>query len=141
MKKIVSLVLVLIMVLSFSSIALAASPTGGTTTGGTTAGGAPAKVVEVKGASAEGKAALEAAVAEELKGKLAEGESTEVVAAFSCAEKGRIVSDVVQQLWPAVESGQVGPVVDRVLPLAEAAEAHRLLEQGDVIGKVVLQVR
>lgn len=93
MKKIVSLVLVLIMVLSFSSIALAASPTGGTTTGGTTAGGAPAKVVEVKGASAEGKAALEAAVTEELKGKLAEGESTEVVASFSCAEKGRIVAN------------------------------------------------
>ena len=57
------------------------------------------------------------------------------------AEKGRIVSEVVQHLWPAVESGQVGPVVDRVLPVSDAAEAHRLLQQGDVVGKVVLQVR
>ena len=57
------------------------------------------------------------------------------------AEKGRIVSEVVQHLWPAVESGQVGPVVDRVLPVSDADEAHRLLEQGDVVGKVVLQVR
>jgi NADPH:quinone reductase-like Zn-dependent oxidoreductase len=32
-------------------------------------------------------------------------------------------------------------VVDRVLPLLEAAQAHRVLEQGSVVGKVVLQVR
>ena len=57
------------------------------------------------------------------------------------AEKGRIVSDVVQHLWPVVDSGQVEPVVDRVLPLSDAPEAHRRLEQGDVVGKVVLQVR
>lgn len=58
----------------------------------------------------------------------------------SPADKARVVEQVARNVWPAVESGRVRPVVDRVLPLHEAAEAHRLLEQGSVVGKVVLQV-
>jgi NADPH:quinone reductase-like Zn-dependent oxidoreductase len=41
-------------------------------------------------------------------------------------------------VWPLLASGKVRPIVARVLPLAEAAEAHRLLEAGEIIGKVVL---
>jgi putative PIG3 family NAD(P)H quinone oxidoreductase len=58
----------------------------------------------------------------------------------SAAAKAEIVSEVATQLWPAVAEGAVRPVVDRVLPWQQAAEAHRLLERGETIGKVVLQV-
>lgn len=55
-------------------------------------------------------------------------------------QKGAIVAAVVEHVWPAVATGQVRPVVDRVLPWTEGAEAHRVLERGDNIGKVLLQV-
>ncbi|MFI2607943.1 NAD(P)H-quinone oxidoreductase [Kitasatospora sp. NPDC018619] len=56
------------------------------------------------------------------------------------AEKAAIVAAVREHVWPLVESGVVRPVVDRVLPLAEVAEAHRVLERGEQVGKVVLRV-
>ena len=58
----------------------------------------------------------------------------------SVVAKAEIVSEVATQLWPAVAEGAVRPVVDRVVPWQQAAEAHRLLERGESIGKVVLQV-
>jgi putative PIG3 family NAD(P)H quinone oxidoreductase len=54
------------------------------------------------------------------------------------AEKAAIVAAVREHVWPAVEAGQVRPVVDRVLPLDEAAQAHRVLESSAHIGKIVL---
>ena len=56
----------------------------------------------------------------------------------SVEEKGAIARELEAQVWPLLAAGKVAPVVDRVLPLAAAAEAHRLLEAGEVIGKVVL---
>jgi NADPH:quinone reductase-like Zn-dependent oxidoreductase len=53
-------------------------------------------------------------------------------------EKAAIVASVRENVWPLLESGAVRPVVDRVLPMAEAAEAHRVLEAGEAFGKVVL---
>lgn len=57
------------------------------------------------------------------------------------AEKAVIVAAVREHVWPLVARGQVRPVVDRVLPLAEVAEAHRVVEASEHVGKVVLQVR
>jgi NADPH2:quinone reductase len=53
-------------------------------------------------------------------------------------EKGAIARDLEQHVWPLLASGIVGPVVHATYPLANAAEAHRVLEAGEVIGKIVL---
>jgi len=53
-------------------------------------------------------------------------------------EKAAIVAAVREHVWPLLESGQVKPVVHRAFPLAQAADAHRLLEAGANIGKVLL---
>ncbi|TDU05161.1 putative PIG3 family NAD(P)H quinone oxidoreductase [Streptomyces sp. 846.5] len=55
-------------------------------------------------------------------------------------EKAAIVASVREHVWPLFESGTVKPVVDRVIPLADAAEAHRLMESSTHIGKILLQV-
>ncbi|MCO6007430.1 NAD(P)H-quinone oxidoreductase [Actinoallomurus purpureus] len=55
-------------------------------------------------------------------------------------EKAQIVAAVREHVWPLVESGAVRPVVDRTLPMAEAAEAHRVMEDGGHVGKIVLTV-
>ena len=57
------------------------------------------------------------------------------------AEKGGIAAALEREVWPLLESGRVRPVVDRIFPLADAPAAHRALETGDVVGKVVLRVR
>jgi putative PIG3 family NAD(P)H quinone oxidoreductase len=56
------------------------------------------------------------------------------------AEKAAIVAAVREHVWPLVEAGRVRPVVHARLPLAEAAAAHRLLEESSHVGKVVLTV-
>ncbi|MFC4005049.1 NAD(P)H-quinone oxidoreductase [Prauserella oleivorans] len=56
-------------------------------------------------------------------------------------QKGAIVADVRERLWPLVAEGTVQPVIDQVLPLADAAEAHRALEEGGVFGKVLLTAK
>jgi putative PIG3 family NAD(P)H quinone oxidoreductase len=54
-------------------------------------------------------------------------------------QKAAIVAAVREHVWPLVASGQVRPVIDRVLPLDEAAEAHRVLEASTHVGKVLLR--
>jgi putative PIG3 family NAD(P)H quinone oxidoreductase len=53
-------------------------------------------------------------------------------------EKAEIVAAVHQRVWPWVGAGQVRPVIDRVLPMTEVAEAHRVVEASEHVGKVVL---
>ncbi|MER5768898.1 NAD(P)H-quinone oxidoreductase [Streptomyces sp. NPDC001985] len=53
-------------------------------------------------------------------------------------EKAAIVAAVREHVWPLIESGRVRPVVDRRMELRDAAEAHRYLESGGHIGKVLL---
>lgn len=54
------------------------------------------------------------------------------------AEKGLIAAALEREVWPLLASGKIKPVVDRAFPLAQAADAHRALESGQVFGKVVL---
>ncbi len=54
------------------------------------------------------------------------------------AQKAAIVAAVRREVWPAIESGEVRPVVDRVLPITEAATAHRVVEASEHVGKVLL---
>jgi len=56
------------------------------------------------------------------------------------AEKARIVSAFRERFGSALTAGRLHSVVDRVLPLAEAGEAHRLMKSGAHFGKIVLRV-
>ncbi len=55
-------------------------------------------------------------------------------------EKGGIARALEASVWPLIERREVGPVVHAEFPLARAADAHRELESGRVIGKLVLVV-
>ncbi|MFK3982458.1 NAD(P)H-quinone oxidoreductase [Micromonospora sp. NPDC050397] len=55
-------------------------------------------------------------------------------------EKAAIVRGVREEIWPLVESGAIRPVVDRRLPITAAAQAHRLLEESNHLGKLLLTV-
>lgn len=54
------------------------------------------------------------------------------------SEKAEIVRGVREQVWPLIESGAVRPVVHARAKLADAADAHRLVETSDHLGKVLL---
>ena len=54
------------------------------------------------------------------------------------AEKAAIVAAVREHVWPLVADGRVRPVIHDRLPLADAARAHRMLESGEVFGKLLL---
>ena len=60
--------------------------------------------------------------------------------AQSPGAKAAIVRATIAAVWPAIESGEVRPVIDRVLALDDAAQAHRLIESSEHIGKVLLRV-
>ncbi len=54
------------------------------------------------------------------------------------AQKAAIVRGVRDDIWPLVESGAIRVIVDSVLPMSQAGQAHRLVESGDHLGKVLL---
>jgi putative PIG3 family NAD(P)H quinone oxidoreductase len=56
-------------------------------------------------------------------------------------QKAAICAAVQEHVWPLVAAGGVRPVVDRVLPLSEVAEAHRVVEASEHVGKVLLLTR
>lgn len=58
--------------------------------------------------------------------------------ARSVEQKGAIARALETQVWPLIARGRVRPVIDLVLPLAEAAAAHRRMESGAHVGKLVL---
>jgi NADPH2:quinone reductase len=58
--------------------------------------------------------------------------------ARSVQEKGAVAAAVRANVWPLLESGAVKPVIHATFPLRAAADAHRLLESGRHIGKIVL---
>ena len=54
--------------------------------------------------------------------------------------KAMLADEISRTVWPLAESGQLRPVIDSVFPLAEADEAHRRMESGEHVGKIVLRV-
>ena len=53
-------------------------------------------------------------------------------------EKGEIRDALRREVWPLFDAGRLRPVTDRVLPLAEAGAAHRLMQESSHIGKILL---
>ena len=53
-------------------------------------------------------------------------------------EKAALVAKVRALAWPMLDDGRLRPVVHARLPLADAAAAHRLLDTGEVFGKLLL---
>jgi NADPH2:quinone reductase len=56
------------------------------------------------------------------------------------AQKGAIAAELRQKVWPVLDAGRCPPVIHATFPLAQAAEAHRLMETSQHIGKIVLSV-
>ena len=56
----------------------------------------------------------------------------------SVAEKAELLAELVERVWPKLESGEIRPSLYKVLPMSQAEEAHAILEKGENIGKVVL---
>ena len=54
------------------------------------------------------------------------------------AEKAAIVAAVADAVWPLISAGKVTPIIEEKVPMAQAADAHRLLEAGGHTGKVLL---
>ena len=54
--------------------------------------------------------------------------------------KGYLARNLREKIWPLIEAGRIKPQVYRTFALAEAAEAHRLMESSQHIGKIVLTV-
>jgi len=59
----------------------------------------------------------------------------------TAAEKGEIASALKREVWPLLERGTVKPIVYKVFPLAQASDAHRVMESSEHIGKIVLSVQ
>src|SRR6202012_3358487 len=55
------------------------------------------------------------------------------------AFKASIARNLEQHIWPLLASGKIKPVIYKVFPASEAAEAHRLMESSEHIGKIVLE--
>jgi NADPH:quinone reductase len=57
----------------------------------------------------------------------------------SVAYKGALAAQLRARVWPLLESGRIRPVIHRVFPAAQTADAHALMESGTHIGKIVLE--
>ena len=56
----------------------------------------------------------------------------------SVQDKAVIAEALRARVWPLIEAGRIAPVMDRVFPLAQAADAHRRIESAEHVGKIVL---
>ena len=54
--------------------------------------------------------------------------------------KTMVADEISRTVWPYTEGGRLKPVIDSVFPLAEAANAHRQMDSGEHVGKIVLEV-
>ena len=58
----------------------------------------------------------------------------------SVEQKSVIADELRAEVWPLLDAGRIAPVIDSSYPLADAADAHRRIDDGDHIGKIVLTV-
>jgi NADPH2:quinone reductase len=56
------------------------------------------------------------------------------------AEKAAIARGIEERVWPLIAAGKIKPVIDSTYPMANASEAHALMESSQHIGKIVLTV-
>jgi NADPH:quinone reductase-like Zn-dependent oxidoreductase len=54
------------------------------------------------------------------------------------SEKAAIVAAVRDNVWPLIDAGRVAAVIDRELPMTQAAQAHRVMAASDHVGKILL---
>jgi NADPH2:quinone reductase len=54
--------------------------------------------------------------------------------------KARITEQLLEKVWPLLDTGQIAPVMDSEFALADAAKAHSRMEGGAHIGKIVLKI-
>ena len=54
--------------------------------------------------------------------------------------KSQVAIAVKEKVWPLLEAGKIAPVISATFPLAQAADAHRLMESSAHIGKIILQI-
>jgi NADPH2:quinone reductase len=54
--------------------------------------------------------------------------------------KGQVAKSLRERIWPLIDAGRIKPVLYKTFPLAEASEAHKLMETSQHIGKIVLTV-
>jgi NADPH2:quinone reductase len=55
--------------------------------------------------------------------------------------KARILRELVENVWPKIENGEIRPTIYKILPIIQAEEAHGILERNENVGKVVLLLK
>ena len=58
----------------------------------------------------------------------------------SLAAKAAIARELLDQVWPLLNAGRIAPVIHARFALSDAAAAHRMMESGTHIGKIMLEV-
>jgi len=58
----------------------------------------------------------------------------------SAAFKSMVADEIANMVWPFMKEGRLRPVIDSTFPLAQASDAHRRMEAGEHVGKIVLEV-
>jgi putative PIG3 family NAD(P)H quinone oxidoreductase len=56
------------------------------------------------------------------------------------AKKTEIMNNLNENVWPSLESGDIKPIIDSVIPIEEVDKAHKLMESNQTFGKVILKV-
>lgn len=54
--------------------------------------------------------------------------------------KAYLLSELVKNVWPKIENGEIRPTIYKVFPIEQAQDAHAVLERSENVGKVVLKV-
>ena len=55
-------------------------------------------------------------------------------------KKTEIMNNLKENIWPSLESGDIKPIIDKVIPIEEVDKAHKLMESNQTFGKIILKV-